>query len=114
MSVHDIPTWQLILAIIAMSVLTYSTRALPFLLMKKAKWLGRMGSGKLAILGPALLASTTVVILYSESVKAYQQQQIVPYVLAVVTVLVVLKLSRNIGLAMLVSLLVYGLGLTWL
>ncbi|NOL49197.1 AzlD domain-containing protein [Pelistega europaea] len=110
--VSNIPTWQLMLAIAAMAILTYSTRAMPFILMKKAKWLGRLGSGKLAILGPALLSSTTVVILYSESIKAQQQQQIIPYILAVVSVLVILKLTRNIGLAMLVSLIVYGLGLS--
>ncbi len=107
-------SWQLALAIVAMAVLTYSTRALPFLLMKKSKWLGRMGSGKLAILGPALLASTTVVILYAETLKAYKEQDLLPYILAVVSVLMVLKLSKNIGLAMLVSLVVYGVGLSFL
>lgn len=114
MNVHDISSWQLWIAIAVMAVLTYSTRSAPFILMKKAKWLSRMGAGRFAILGPALLASTTVVILYSESIKAYQQQQIVPYVLAVIMVLIILKLTRNIGLAMLVSLVMYGLGLYFL
>lgn len=107
----QISTWQWIVAIAAMALLTYSTRATPFLFIKKSKLLGRMGSGKFAVLGPALLASTTVVILYSETTQAIAKQQLIPYVVAVVTVWIALKLSKNIGLAMLISLLVYGLGL---
>lgn len=104
--------WEILLAIIVMAVLTYSTRAFPFLLMQKSKWLTRLGTGRFAILGPALLTSTTAVVLYSEISKAPSTPHIVVYIVAVFTVMLVLKLSRNIGIAMLLGLIVYGLGLS--
>ena len=59
-------SWAMLSAIIAMAILTYATRAVPFLIMQKSKWLSRLGSGRFAILGPALLTSTTAVVVYSE------------------------------------------------
>ncbi|ETD72352.1 hypothetical protein V757_04725 [Pelistega indica] len=110
----DFQTWHLVVGIALMAILTYLTRSLPFVLMKKSKAFNRLGSGRFAILGPALLASTTSIILFSEVNKAIDGHEILPYGLAVVGVVVTLKLSKNIGLAMLIGLCVYGLGLNYL
>ncbi len=103
--------WEMYAAIVAMAILTYATRAVPFLLMQKSKWLSRLGSGRFAILGPALLVSTTAVVIFSEINKAPSAWHIGAYVVAVLVVGVFLKLTKNIGIAMLLGILAYGLGL---
>lgn len=105
-------SWELYAAIVAMALLTYATRALPFLLMQKSKILSRLGSGRFAILGPALLTSTTAVVLYSEVSKAPSHWHIGAYVIAVLTVALALKLSKNIGIAMPSGIVLYGIGLS--
>ena len=104
-------SWERYAAIAAMAVLTYATRAVPFLIMQKSKWLSRLGSGRFAILGPALLTSTTAVVVYSEISKAPSAWHIGAYVIAVLVVGIALKATKNIGIAMLLGIVSYGLGM---
>ena len=104
-------SWAMLSAIIAMAILTYATRAVPFLIMQKSKWLSRLGSGRFAILGPALLTSTTAVVVYSEISKAPSAWYIGAYVVAVLVVGIALKATKNIGIAMLLGIVSYGLGM---
>ncbi|MDO5680019.1 MAG: AzlD domain-containing protein [Pelistega sp.] len=104
-------SWEMYAAIAAMAVLTYATRAVPFLIMQKSKWLSRLGSGRFAILGPALLTSTTAVVLYSEIHKAPSAWHIGAYVVAVLIVGIALKATKNIGIAMLLGIVAYGVGM---
>ena len=79
--------------------------------MQKSKWLSRLGSGRFAILGPALLTSTTAVVVYSEISKAPSAWHIGAYVVAVLVVGIALKATKNIGIAMLLGIVSYGLGM---
>ncbi|NLY34607.1 MAG: AzlD domain-containing protein [Alcaligenaceae bacterium] len=105
--------YEYVIAMVAMGVLTYLMRALPFVLMQRSRLLSRLNSGRFAIMGPALLVSTTTVVLYSGLGAATSWQEGGAYVLAVLILVGVLKAAKNTGLAMLVGMVAYGF-LMWL
>ena len=96
--------------ILALAVITWLTRALPFLLLSRSKKKINFSQGRLQILGPALLLSTTVVVLTGEVQDLINQAvSLWPYFIAVIVVIVITRWKSNIGLSVLLGLITYGL-----
>lgn len=95
-------------AIAAMAVITWLTRALPFLLMRKSQAFGRLTGGKFEILGPALLVSMTVVIIYSDLAAGVSYWQMLAYACGLLAAGVCVKRTANSGFAVLAGMAVYG------
>lgn len=95
--------------ILALAVTTWLTRALPFIWLSRSKKKVNFSQGRLQILGPSLLLSTTVVVLSGE-VQALidSAAPLWPYLLSVIAVILVTRWKKNIGLSVLVGLIVYG------
>ncbi|NLY65352.1 MAG: AzlD domain-containing protein [Alcaligenaceae bacterium] len=104
---------EYLIAMLVMGVLTYLMRALPFVLLQRSRLLSRLNSGRFAIMGPAILVSTTTVVLYSGLKGSASWPETGSYIMAVIILVAVLKASKNTGLAMLAGMLAYG-GLVWL
>ncbi|MDO5667734.1 MAG: AzlD domain-containing protein [Alcaligenaceae bacterium] len=97
-----------LLMILALAVITWMTRALPFLILNRSKKKINFSQGRLQIIGPALLLSTTVVVLSGEIQELVGSSSFIPYLLSVVVVALISKWKKNIGLSVLVGLLFYG------
>lgn len=99
-----------LLTILALAVITWLTRALPFLLLSRTKKKINFSQGRLQILGPALLLSTTVVVLTGEVQDLINTAaSLWPYFLSVILVILVTRWKANIGLSVLAGLICYGL-----
>lgn len=99
-----------LLTILALAVLTWLTRALPFILLNRTKKKINFSQGRLQILGPALLLSTTMVVLTGELQDLTTNAvSLWPYLLSVAIVVLVTRWQRNIGLSVLMGLISYGL-----
>lgn len=98
-----------LLTILVLAVTTWLTRALPFIFLSRRKKAVNFGQGRLQILGPALLLSTTVVVLTSE-VNELLEAAIPwwPFAIAVLAVILISYWRRNIGLSVLFALFIYG------
>ena len=97
------------LAILVMAVVTWLTRALPFLLMRKSNAFGRLTSGRFVILGPALLVCMTVVVVYSDLRETSGLAPVLTYFCGLVAAGVCVKLTRNAGFAVLAGMAGYAL-----
>ena len=96
--------------ILALAVITWLTRALPFFLMSRSKKKINFSQGRLQILGPALLLSTTVVVLTGEIRDLISNAaSLWPYLIFVIAVILVTRWKNNIGLSVLAGLISYGL-----
>lgn len=100
-----------LLTILALAVITWLTRALPFLLLNRSKKKINFSQGRLQIIGPALLLSTTVVVLSGEIEDLLGSSSLLPYGLSILLVVLVTHWKKNIGLSVLVGLVFYGLAL---
>lgn len=96
--------------ILALAVITWLTRALPFLLLSRSKKKINFSQGRLQILGPALLLSTTVVVLTGEVQELIDRAvSLWPYLISVTVVILLTRWKKNIGLSVLLGLVTYGL-----
>ena len=99
-----------LLTILALAVITWLTRALPFILLSRTKKKINFSQGRLQIVGPALLLSTTVVVLSGEVQDLLTQgSSFWVYLLSVIAVVLITRWKRNIGLSVLCGLICYGL-----
>ncbi len=99
------------LAIAVMALVTWLSRALPFLLMRKSSVFGRLASGRFVILGPALLVAMTVVVVYSDLQHAAGPEPVLTYLCGLLAAGVCVKLTRNPGYAVLAGMAAYGISL---
>ena len=100
------------LAVIAMAVITYLTRALPFLLSERNRWLRRLSQdgSALAALGPSLLAGIAAAVIVPDLIGAGTNgNQVAPYVGGLVVTAVATRLVKNTGIAVLLGMAGYGL-----
>lgn len=96
------------LAIAVIALVTWLTRATPFLLMRKSNTFGRLTSERFVILGPALLVSMTVVVIYSDLQQAAGFGPVLAYLCGLIGAGACVKLTRNAGFAVLVGMAAYG------
>lgn len=98
-------------AVIAMAVITYMTRALPFMLPARSRLLrhlSREGSA-LAALGPSLLAGIAAAVIVPDLLDAgTQAARIGPYVGGLVVTGVAARRVANTGAAVLLGMAGYG------
>lgn len=102
---------ELWLAIAVMAVVTWLSRALPFVLMRKSNIFGRLTSGRFVILGPALLVSMTVVVVYSDLQQATGGASVMVYFCGLIAAGVCARLTRNAGFAVLAGMAGYAAAL---
>jgi len=96
-------------AVIAMAVITYLTRALPFLLSSRSRWLRRLTEGSsLAALGPALLAGIATAVIMPDVMALSGASQIVPYAGGLLATALSARRLGNAGVAVIVGVVVYG------
>lgn len=99
-------------AVIAMAVITYLTRSLPFMLSERSRLLrhlSREGSA-LAALGPSLLAGIAAAVIVPDLLGAGDNAaQIAPYVGGLVVTGVAARLVSNTGVAVLLGMAGYGI-----
>lgn len=100
-----------LLTILALAVITWLTRALPFMLLSRSKKKINFSQGRLQIIGPALLLCTTVVVLTGEVEELIGSASFMPFLLSVMVVILLTHWKKNIGLSVLVGLVFYGLAL---
>ncbi|MGE8689789.1 MAG: AzlD domain-containing protein [Achromobacter sp.] len=98
-------------AVVAMAVITYLTRALPFMLSERSRLLrhlSREGSA-LAALGPSLLAGIAAAVIVPDLLEAGEQAaRIGPYAGGLVVTAVAARLVGNTGVAVLLGMAGYG------
>ena len=98
-------------AVVAMAVITYLTRALPFMLSARSRLLrhlSREGSA-LAALGPSLLAGIAAAVIVPDLIEAGDQAaRIGPYAGGLVMTAVAARLVSNTGVAVLLGMAGYG------
>lgn len=98
------------IALVAMAVITWLTRAMPFLM--KRRWLDLFSrpDTPLAVLGPALLAAICAAVVVPELVRLVSTADatLLPYVFGVIGTIVLAATIRNTGAAVLASVGLYG------
>lgn len=98
------------IALAAMAVITWLTRAMPFLM--KRRWLDLFSrpDTPLAVLGPALLAAICAAVVVPELIRLTTgaDAALLPYVLGVAGTVVIAATIRNTGGAVLGSVALYG------
>ncbi len=99
------------LAILVMALVTWLSRALPFLLMRKSNIFGRLGTGRFVILGPALLVAMTVVVVYSDLHTTVSAGPVLAYLVGLIAAGLCVKMTSNAGYAVLAGMAAYGLSL---
>jgi len=96
-------------AVIAMAVITYLTRALPFLLSNRSRWMRRLTEGSaLAALGPALLAGIATAVIVPDVMALSGASQILPYASGLLATALSARRLGNAGVAVIVGVVVYG------
>jgi len=101
-------------AIIAMAVITYLTRALPFLLSSRSRWLRRLSEGSsLVALGPALLVGIATAVIVPDVMALSGVSQYLPYAGGLLATALSARRLGNAGLAVIVGVVVYG-AVLWL
>lgn len=101
-------------AVIAMAVITYLTRALPFMLSERSRLLRRLSreGSALAALGPSLLAGIAAAVIVPDVLDVLdagaQAARIAPYVGGLVVTGVAARMVSNTGVAVLLGMAGYG------
>lgn len=100
-------------AVLAMGVITYLTRSLPFLLSPRNRLLRKLseqGSG-LSALGPALLAAIAAAVIVPDLWGQQQVAQLGPYLLGLAATALLARWAGNSGVAVIGGLAAYGVAL---
>jgi len=96
-------------AVIAMAVITYLTRALPFLLSARSRLLRRLAEGSsLAALGPALLAGIAAAVIVPDVMALAGPAQWLPYAGGLAATALAARRLGNAGVAVITGVAVYG------
>jgi branched-subunit amino acid transport protein len=96
------------LAVTAMALITWITRALPFFGgQRRLDALSRPES-PLSMLGPSLLAAICVAVILPDLLRAAGNAVAAPYVLGLVATAVIANGVKNTGLAVLASIVAYS------
>ena len=96
-------------AVIAMAVITYLTRALPFMLSNRSRLRRRLAEGaSLAALGPALLAGIAAAVIVPDILALQGLSQFLPYAGGLLATALSVRRWGNSGLAVIVGVVVYG------
>ncbi|HYG41657.1 MAG TPA: AzlD domain-containing protein [Bordetella sp.] len=96
-------------AVIAMAVITYLTRALPFLLSARSRLLRRLAEGSaLAALGPALLAGIATAVIVPDIMALDGWPQWLPYAGGLLATALAARRLGNAGVAVIAGVAVYG------
>lgn len=110
-TIDELEFWT---AVIAMAVITYLTRALPFLLSSRSRLLRRLvESSSLSALGPALLAGIATAVIVPDVMALQGASELVPYGVALAATALCAKRLGNAGLAVIIGVAAYG-ALLWL
>jgi branched-subunit amino acid transport protein len=99
-------------AVIAMAVITYLTRALPFMLSERSRLLRRLSreGSALSALGPSLLAGIAAAVIVPDLLGAADDAaRIVSYVGGLAVTGVAARLVSNTGVAVLLGMGGYGI-----
>ncbi|MCD0504369.1 AzlD domain-containing protein [Bordetella petrii] len=97
-------------AVAAMAVITYLTRALPFLLPPRSRLLRRLAEGSsLAALGPALLAGIAAAVIVPDVLALDNATEVAAYAAGLAATAVAVWKSGNAGVAVIVGVAAYGL-----
>ncbi|OZI45673.1 branched-chain amino acid transporter AzlD family protein 2 [Bordetella genomosp. 5] len=97
-------------AVLAMAVITFMTRALPFMLSSRHWLLKRLSQdgSRLAVLGPALLAAIAAAVIVPDLWGEQQVAQVAPYVGGLIVTALAARITGNTGLAVIIGLAGYG------
>lgn len=97
-------------AVIAMAVITYLTRALPFLLSRQRQPRpGATGRSLFSALGPCLLAGIAAAVIVPDVLALKTGAEILPYVGGLFATALCARRLGNAGIAVIVGVLAYGL-----
>lgn len=101
----------LLVAILAMAVVTAFCRVIPFLLSPKSRLLTLLSSDHPAtkIIGPALLVALAVVTLTQPILERPNWSTLIPYGVGGLITTCVLRWSGSVGLAVVVAIVGFGL-----
>ena len=96
------------IAVLAMGLITWLMRALPFLggpsrLDKLTK-----PETPLSVLGPSLLAAICVAVIFPDLLKSFDNAVALPYIAGLAATVVIACVVKNAGLAVLASVTVYA------
>ena len=96
-------------AVIAMAVITYLTRALPFLVSARSRLLRRLAEGSsLAALGPALLAGIAAAVIVPDVMALQGLPQWLPYAGGLLATALAARRLGNAGVAVIAGVAAYG------
>ncbi|MVW79577.1 AzlD domain-containing protein [Bordetella sp. 02P26C-1] len=102
-------TLEFWVAVVAMAVITYLTRSLPFLLSRRRQPLpGAAGRSMFTALGPALLAGIATAVIVPDILALEPGGEILPYVGGLLATALCVKRLGNAGLAVIFGVIVYG------
>lgn len=92
-------------AVLAMAVITYLTRGLPFMLSSRNRLLRKLSEegSALSALGPALLAAIAAAVIVPDLWGGQRVAALLPYLAGLAV-----RLSGNSGVAVIAGLIVYG------
>ncbi|MVW70827.1 AzlD domain-containing protein [Bordetella sp. 15P40C-2] len=96
-------------AVMAMAVITYLTRSLPFLLSRRRQPRpGAAGRSMFTALGPALLAGIATAVIVPDILALETRGEILPYAGGLLATAVGVKRLGNAGFAVILGVIVYG------
>src|ERR1700676_4302621 len=104
----DASNYHFWIAVLAMGLITWLMRALPFLGGHRRLEKLTKSDTSLSVLGPSLLAAICIVVIFPDLMKAFDNAVVLPYVLGLMATLVIASLVKNAGIAVLMSVGVYG------
>lgn len=109
------------IALVALAVITYLTRALPFMMSSRAKWLARFSrdDSVFAALGPSLLAGIAAAVVVPDLLGAdllgadllgadLSGVEFAPYLGGLAVTAVAVKWTGNTGVAIILGVAAYG------
>ncbi|OZI71060.1 AzlD domain-containing protein [Bordetella genomosp. 12] len=97
-------------AVMAMAVITYLTRSLPFMLPPRNRLLRKLAEegSALSALGPALLAAIAAAVIVPDLWAEQRAADLAPYLAGLAATALTARLAGNSGVAVIAGLLVYG------
>ncbi|AKQ54836.1 AzlD domain-containing protein [Bordetella hinzii] len=97
-------------AVLAMAVITYLTRGLPFMLSSRNRLLRKLSEegSALSALGPALLAAIAAAVIVPDLWGGQRVAALLPYLAGLAVTALAVRLSGNSGVAVIAGLIVYG------
>ena len=92
----------------AMALITWLTRALPFLGGRRQLKKFSEPDTPLSVLGPSLLAAICIAVIFPDLLRAVDNAVALPYVLGLLTTILIASFVKNTGTAVLAGITAYG------